>query len=82
MSSPEPENITTTVFDSNAMPFTCCIRDSDYINLRCEKYYLNGCFTPLQEIVSANVMIASFLALGLALFEVDRSKYLSYFATN
>jgi len=64
------QNDTATLTDTNSMPLSCCIHGSDYTNFSCEKYNTNGCFTSVHEVVSANVMIASFLALGLALFEL------------
>lgn len=74
LATAEDENATSTashlIESLNAMPVSCCIRDSEYKNFRCDKYYTNGCFTSVQEIISANVMVASFSALGMALFDV------------
>lgn len=75
LSTTPDENSTATFSDtsdsdSNAMPISCCIQDSQYKKFQCENYYTNGCFTQVQEIISANVMIASFSALGMALFDV------------
>ncbi|XP_037025837.1 CD63 antigen-like [Bradysia coprophila] len=68
------ENSTSTLTAANenvnAMPASCCFPDSDYTNFRCDKYYPNGCSTFVQDILSTNVMIASFLALGMALLDL------------
>lgn len=75
MSTTPEENYTSALVDPidspmKAMPASCCIRHSEYKNYRCDKYYTTGCFTSVEEVISANVMIASFLALGMALFDV------------
>lgn len=74
LSTTPDENNTLTLNEinesTNAMPASCCIRDSDYKDFRCEQHYMNGCFSSVQELISSNVMISSFLALGMALFDV------------
>lgn len=80
LSTTQDENSTWALNETNdstnAMPASCCTRDSDYKNNRCEKYYINGCSASVQEFLSANVMVASFLALGMALFDVCDSNIL------
>ncbi|KAJ6635140.1 CD63 antigen [Pseudolycoriella hygida] len=60
----------TLASDTNTMPSSCCVRDSDYLNLRCENYYEFGCLQHVQEVVSANLLMASFLALGMGLLDL------------
>lgn len=74
LSTTPDENSTSTIIDAdengNTMPASCCLPDSDYTKFRCDNYYTNGCSTFVQDVLSKNVMIASFLALGMALLDL------------
>lgn len=52
------------------MPVSCCVRDSDYVNLTCNEYYEKGCTDPLHQIVSESIMMIGSSSLVLAVVQV------------
>ncbi|XP_037037344.1 tetraspanin-33-like [Bradysia coprophila] len=55
---------------SYRMPSSCCVDESNYNNLSCDKYYQNGCTIHVREMISATTMIVGSVALVIAVFEV------------
>lgn len=72
--TPSENSTTTVIADTDKtvfkMPSSCCYRDSDYVKSQCVSYYTKGCGPLIQDAFSRNVMMASLLALGVALLDL------------
>ncbi|XP_037024647.1 CD151 antigen-like isoform X1 [Bradysia coprophila] len=51
------------------LPVSCCEQNSNYVNLRCDRYHKTGCFDPIHRIVSASVMLAGTFGLIFSILQ-------------
>ncbi|KAG4072897.1 hypothetical protein HA402_002640 [Bradysia odoriphaga] len=66
-------NDTTTSIEApktDLMPSSCCLRDTNYVDLTCDQYHNSGCFEPIHQIVSESVLIIGSLAFLLSVFQI------------
>lgn len=61
---------TTEAPKTDLMPASCCAKDSNYVNLECEKAHTSGCFEPIHQVVSESIMMIGSSALVFAVIQV------------
>jgi len=65
-----PKTTTTEAPRTNLTPVSCCVQNSDYVNLTCSEHYQKGCFDPIHQIVSESIMMIGSSALVFAVVQV------------
>jgi len=55
---------------TDLMPQSCCVRNSNYVNLTCEKYHTSGCFVPIHQIVSESIMMIGSSTLVVSVLQI------------
>ncbi|XP_037024708.1 tetraspanin-6-like [Bradysia coprophila] len=52
------------------MPASCCVQNSNYVKLTCEKYHSTGCFEPIHQIFSETVMSIGTFGLFFSMLQM------------
>ncbi|KAJ6623025.1 Lysosomal acid glucosylceramidase, partial [Pseudolycoriella hygida] len=52
------------------VPSSCCVPNTNYVNLTCEQYHKSGCLEPIHQIVSESIMMIGSSALIFSVLQI------------
>lgn len=64
----DQQDANNTSHGENIMPLSCCLQNSSYVDLVCEKYHSIGCFEPIHQFFFETVMTIGYAGLIFSMF--------------